>query len=232
MTKRRAAVSCLLGAAALAVAGCATRGPLASLHSKTDQALVVGRIAVTYNQQVRTGSSELRFKQLVRNKTESTYFYGPGGAGPDIAETYRLDDSGLIVLELEPGQWVLEQIVCRLGERAGDMLYAFYREDTSFHVSQTGKIYYLGDGDVQWQGPNFKDWNLLRVLDPTNRPANDGELALSLKDDPEGMQTELSRRYGGNPVVERAWLGGGQGTQLPAALETGPQTPAPEPRLE
>lgn len=201
----------------LATGGCATRGPLASLHSSPDKALVVGRIAVTYNQQVRTGSTELRFKQAARDKPDSTFYYGPGGAGPKIAETYRLDDSGMLVMELEPGQWVLERIICRLGKQAGDMQYAFYREDTSFHLLQPGKIYYLGDLDVRWQGPALKDWNLFQVLDPTGRPVNDGELSLTQKDDSEGMQSELSRRYGGSPVVERACMGGGPGTQPPVA---------------
>jgi hypothetical protein len=205
-------------------AGCATRGPLATLHASPDKALVVGRVSVSYNQKNLTEQSELRFQQLTREKTGSTFYYGPGGAGPKIPTAYRLDASGWVVLTLEPGQWVLERIICRPGEQTGDMLYAFYREDTSFNLAQAGKIYYLGEVDVRWQGPMVKDWNLFRVLDPSGRPVNDGELELSIKNDPEGMQAELTRRYGGTPVVERAVLSG-EPTEPPASAPE-PLTPA------
>jgi hypothetical protein len=215
--------------------GCATRGPLATLHTSPDKALVVGRVSLLYNQKVRTEQSELRFQQLAREKTGSTFFYGPGGAGPKIPTPYRLDASGWVVLALEPGQWVLERILCRPGEQTGDMLYAFYREDTSFNLAQAGKIYYLGELDIRWQGPAVKDWNLFSALDPSGRPVNDGELVLSIKDDLEGMQSELTRRYGAAPVVEQALLTGGKTSQpqeLPAPAPEPGTLPAPEPRHE
>lgn len=219
----------MLGLAALAV-GCATRGPLTSLPSGQAKALVAGRVSVLYNQQVRTAQTELRFKQMERAEPNHAFFYGPGGEGPKIPATYRLDDSGLVVLELEPGQWILERIICQLGQEAGDMQYVFYQQDTSFELPQSGKLYYLGDLEVRWQGPAVKEWNLFRTLDPTSRPVNDGELTLTVKDDPEGMQAELARRYGQTPALERALLAAGQAVQplAPPVTESGPDAPGQE----
>ncbi|MEW6515590.1 MAG: hypothetical protein AB1439_01615 [candidate division FCPU426 bacterium] len=203
MRKPLAALGCLLGIAILA-AGCATRGPLASLRPQPGKALVVGRVEVYYNQKLRNEQVELRFKQLTRVAKDNTFYYGPGEAGPNIPQPYGLDASGLLVLALEPGEWILERILCHLGENRGDMLYAFYRENPVFNLPQAGKVYYLGDLNIRWQGPETKDWDLFRTLDPTARPVNDGELQLEISEDAEGLRTELNRRYGAVPEWEHA----------------------------
>ncbi len=207
MPRQRLAPGIVL-VAVLITAGCATRGPLASLPSSWTKALVVGRVSVLYNQQIRTAQTELRFKQTERVEPSHAFFYGPGGEGPKIPTTYRLDESGLVVLELEPGQWVLERIICQPGQETGEMQYVFLGGDTVFRLAQAGRIYYLGDLDVNWLGPAVKDWNLFRTLDPTSRPVSDGELALSIRDDPDAMRFELARRFGGDPALERALLPG------------------------
>ncbi len=209
----------------LSLTGCASSGPLKNLSRTGNEALVVGRVLITYNGEPASANSTLLLRKTQHlEENRNQYFYRSQGQGPDMAIPFKLDETGLLVTRLPLGYYAITTLRCRPVPGSAEAEYKIYEEDTTFGLTDASRTYYIGDIYVDWKGPKMKIWTIGDELGLTGKKGkNDGELKLSVADRFADIQRVLLKKYGETPNYERTLL------KLPVHREPGATT---EPRQE
>ena len=155
---------------------CSSNKQLITLDREPNEAIVVGKLKVLYNDEDVTTKSRILFNELTKGEF-----------------SYKPDSTGYIITKLPVGEAFFSNIAYT------NFSYKFQREDALFQLSNTNDVYYIGDIVVNWIGPKYKvvvvglvPALLVSILDAIT---NDGDLELYVEDNQDAALEYFNNRF-------------------------------------
>ncbi len=185
------------------LAGCATPGPIPGIRHSSREAIVLGRVTVTYNGATVTARTSLVFQK--RNARMAQY----QPTGPALPTAYALDAAGLLAVRLPLGEYYLSRLRCRPPQWSHEANFNLAPDSNVFRLEPGHGTYYLGDINIRWTGPE-KDPNAGSVLGLIEKAMADsqqtGTVCLRVEDRYARDVAAAEKRYGVSLAPENVLL--------------------------
>jgi hypothetical protein len=152
--------------------GCANSGRLVSLETKNNECIVVGRLNVLYNDIDVTTKTTILFNEMMWGKYP-----------------YKADNTGLIITKLPLGQNYISRIVYRNFHINVGKGYA------TFKITDSSKIYYIGDITIQWNGDKYKLLPGGALFSLIDQASSDGGMKLTVEDNYAECINDFKKYY-------------------------------------
>ncbi len=176
------AVQTVIAVSFLALSACATSTNVTSGNAPEGEALVVGKMQVSYNGDDVTSKIYLNFK--------------------NSAETiFKIDvENGFFFAHLPAGSYELQGILF-IKLFAGDFEYRFQPGRGTFEVPAASQIYDLGRITIVWNGPAVNGTNLGLVGALVDIARGNGDLTIAVSDDSVEVSDAYLQRFGSRPSM-------------------------------
>ncbi|MEW6609454.1 MAG: hypothetical protein AB1414_18755 [bacterium] len=155
------------------VVGCAPTRKLVTLNVDPNEAIVIGRLSVSYNGEDVTQKVTLFFNEIMWGKY-----------------SYKTDETGYIFTYLPLGKNHFARIAYK------DFIYNFPKDYATFDLTTNSAVNYIGDLKVEWNGPKFKMPNMFGMLGAlADEAVNDGKIEITVLNKSKECKEIFDKHY-------------------------------------